>query len=252
MISMLTPATLTILGLSVLSTAFISGVFGMAGGLILLGIFLMLLDVAPAMVLHGATQFAANGWRTFLWRQSVVWPILWGYLAGTTAVYLAMRYFAFLPSKPMIYIIIGLLPFATELLPRRWTPDIQKRGAPATAGAIVSFFQILAGVAGNIVDVFFQNSKLDRKQIVATKSATQAGGHVFRVLYFGSFAQAFETPMPVWIFVAAIVLAMLGTSLAGQALQRMSEASFRQYSRWIINSIAVVFLGRGLWLLAAG
>ncbi len=248
---MLTPAALAFLGLSILATSFISGVFGMAGGLILLGVCLILLDVAPAMVLHGTTQLAANAWRSVLWRESIVWPILWGYLAGTTAVYLVMRYFAFLPSKPMIYIIIGILPFATELLPQRWTPDIQKRGAPASAGAIVSFFQILAGVAGNIVDVFFQNSKLDRRQIVATKSATQAGGHVFRVLYFGSFSEAFATPIPAWIFIAAIALAMLGTTLAGKALQRMSEAGFRRYSRWIIHTIAVVFLARGLWLLAA-
>ena len=36
---MLTPATLAILGLSVVATSYLSGVFGMAGGLILLGIY---------------------------------------------------------------------------------------------------------------------------------------------------------------------------------------------------------------------
>ena len=45
---------------SVLSTAFISGVFGMAGGMILMNLLLAFVPLAPAMVLHGLTQIAAN------------------------------------------------------------------------------------------------------------------------------------------------------------------------------------------------
>lgn len=249
---MISTLSFAILGLSVVATSFISGIFGMAGGLLLLGIFLAVLDVAPAMVLHGATQFAANGWRSVLWHRSIVWPILIGYSAATVMVFLAMRTIAWLPDKAMIYILLGLMPFATELLPTRWTPDIERRGAPLLCGAIVSVLQVLAGVAGNVVDLFFQNSRLDRRQIVATKSATQAVAHVMRVAYFGSFAEAMATPFPAWVFVAAILLAMLGTTLAGSILNRMSETDFRRYSRWIIQSIAIVFLLRGLWLLAAG
>jgi uncharacterized membrane protein YfcA len=69
---MLSPAILALLGASVVATSFLSGVFGMAGGLVLLGILLAVLDVAPAMVLHGATQFAANGWRALLWHRNIV------------------------------------------------------------------------------------------------------------------------------------------------------------------------------------
>lgn len=249
---MLSPAALLLLGLSVLATSFLSGVFGMAGGLILLGICLVLLDVAPAMVLHGSTQFAANGWRATLWRDHIVWPILWRYTLATIAVYLVMRYFSFLPDKAVIYILLGVMPFATDLLPKKYTPDIQRRGAPWLCGGVVALIQILAGIGGNIVDVFFQNSKLDRRQIVATKSATQAVGHSMRVLYFGSFAEAAATHIPLWVFIAAIALAMTGTTLAGKALNRMSEEEFRRYSRWLIHSIAIVFIARGTWLLFWG
>lgn len=249
---MISPTALAILAVSIVATSFLSGIFGMAGGLILLGICLALLDVAPAMVLHAATQFAANGWRAALWRQNVVWPILLRYAAATVAVYIVMRWFAFLPDKAVIYILLGVMPFATDLLPQQWTPNIQRPGAPFLCGAIVAFLQIIAGVGGNIVDVFFQNSKLDRRQIVATKSATQAVGHAMRVFYFGSFAEAMATQIPAWVFVAAITLAMTGTTLAGSALNRMSEADFRRYSRRLIQSVALVFIGRGVWLLAVG
>jgi uncharacterized membrane protein YfcA len=249
---MMSTAALAILGLSILATSFLSGIFGMAGGLILLGICLALLDVAPAMVLHASTQFAANAWRATLWRGQIVWPILLRYAAATVCVYLLMRYFAVLPNKAVVYLLLGLMPFATELLPARLTPDIQRPGAPYLCGGVMALLQVLAGVGGNIVDVFFQNSKLDRRQIVATKSATQAVGHAMRFVYFGTFAEAIAAEIPVWVFLGAIVIAMTGTTLAGSALSRMSEGDFRRYSRWLIQTVALVFIARGCWLLASG
>jgi hypothetical protein len=50
-------------GLAVLATSFLSGVVGMAGSMILMGILLLMMDVTAAMVLYGVTQTAANGWR---------------------------------------------------------------------------------------------------------------------------------------------------------------------------------------------
>jgi len=51
---------------SVLSTSFVSGVFGMAGGMILMGLLLSLMPLAPAMALHGITQIASNAARAWL------------------------------------------------------------------------------------------------------------------------------------------------------------------------------------------
>jgi uncharacterized membrane protein YfcA len=61
-----------------------------------------------------------------------------------------------------------------------------------------------------------------------------------------------STPIPAWVFVASILLAMLGTTLAGSTLSRMSEADFRRYSRLIIQTVSIVMLMRGLWLLVSG
>src|SRR3954469_789928 len=57
---------------SVLSTSFISGVFGMAGGMILIGFLLSFMPLAPAMALHGITQIAANAARAWLCRPTCV------------------------------------------------------------------------------------------------------------------------------------------------------------------------------------
>ena len=51
------PASLSILALTILLSSFISGVFGMAGGMILLGVLLNYFDVASAMILFSIIQF---------------------------------------------------------------------------------------------------------------------------------------------------------------------------------------------------
>ena len=44
-------------------TAFLSGIFGMAGGMILIGVLLTFMPLPTAMVLHAITQMASNGWQ---------------------------------------------------------------------------------------------------------------------------------------------------------------------------------------------
>src|SRR4051812_49527819 len=85
------------LGLLMVATAFLSGLFGMAGGLILIGVLLMLMPLPTAMVLHAITQMASNGWRAFLWRAHI--------RGGAGVVYficcgVALRGWAVIPHLP--------------------------------------------------------------------------------------------------------------------------------------------------------
>ena len=48
--------TWTVIFVSVLGTSILSGVIGMAGGLLLMGVLVSLLPVAGAMIVHGAVQ----------------------------------------------------------------------------------------------------------------------------------------------------------------------------------------------------
>jgi hypothetical protein len=45
-------------------------------------------------------------------------------------------------------------------------------------------------------------------------------------------------------------LSFAGTSLAAPVLLRMTNDGFRTWSRRVTMSVAVAYLGRGLWLLA--
>jgi uncharacterized protein len=245
---MLGPAALAIVAVSILATSFISGVFGMAGGMILLGVLLLYMDVAPAMVLFGTIQMVSNGWRVTLWRRYVDWSIVWRFLVGSTLMFLLLRTIAVLPSKATLYFTLGLLPFAADLVHKRVSLDITRPGVPYVCGAFIIVLQLLAGAAGHILDVFFQKSPLDRKTIVATKAVTQVMGHVCRILYFGSFTVAFDTTIPWWEYAIAVGLTIAGTSLAALVLTRMTNEDFRMWSRRVTLSVAVAYIARGLWL----
>ncbi len=247
----MTSAVMAVIGAAVLATSFLSGIFGMAGGLILLGVLLLFMDVVPAMVLFGVIQMGANGWRALLWRHLAQWHLIWRFVIGATAAFFVMRLVAFIPDKALLYIGLGLLPFAAEALPEKYYPDITKPFGPYLCGGFIMVLQLIAGAAGHILDMFFQRSGLDRRAIVATKAVCQTIAHLFRVIYFGSLANAFSVAIPWWAIVAALALAFLGTTLASYVLDRMTDADFRAWSRRIVFGVAISFLLRGLWLLVS-
>lgn len=247
----MTPAALALVGVTVLGTSFLSGIFGMAGGLILLGVLLMFMDVSPAMVVFGIIQMGSNGWRSLLWRHHVRWGLVARYAVGSVLAFLVMRLVAFVPDKALVYLGLGILPFAAELLPERHWPDIEKPWGPYICGIVIMVLQLMAGAAGHILDMFFQRGEMDRKGIVATKAVCQTTSHLFRILYFGSLVESFTTDVPLIAIAAALALSFTGTSLAARVLERMTDADFRAWRRRIVHAVAVSFLVRGMWLLIA-
>lgn len=239
------------IGATVVVTSFLSGIFGMAGGMILLGVLLLFLDVAQAMVLFGAIQAVANGWRAVLWRRHARWDIIWRYVIGSTLAFAVLRTIAFIPDKAVVYLAIGTLPFIVYALPTRFAPDITRRFMPQVCGIIIMFVQLLGGAAGHLLDQFFQASRLDRRTVVATKAVTQTIVHFFRIAYFGSFATAFDVFIPWWVYAVAMALAVLGTTLAAKVLERMTDIGFRLWSKRIVVTIGIVYIVRGLWLALA-
>lgn len=152
----------------------------------------------------------------------------------------------------MIYICLGLVPFAVDLLPKGITADITRPGVPYLVGLLMGVIQVLAGAAGAVLDIFFQKSELDRRAIVATKAMGQTIAHFLRMFYFGSFAAAYATPVPWWAYAGGVVLAIVGASLAARVLERMTDRQFRRWSYILIYAISIVFVVRGVWLLADG
>ena len=150
----------------------------------------------------------------------------------------------------MVYILLGLMPFMVEVLPQSMRPNIEWRGVPFITGIFTTVIQFLAGVGGLFLDIFFNKSRLDRKTTNATKAITQTFSHVLRAAYFGSLAGVGDLKFVVWG--PGIVLALVGAIAAPFVVERMSDHGFRQWTRGIIFTIAVVYLIRGGLLLWHG
>jgi uncharacterized membrane protein YfcA len=241
----------TALAAAVLSTSFISGIFGMAGGMILMGILLALLPVATAMVLHGLTQMASNGWRAWMWRSHIAWQIAGHYAAGAVAATLAFATLGFVPGKPTALIILALISFGGLLAPRRFAPDVRRWGHGFGCGALCTLLQLVAGVSGPILDVFFVRSDLGRKEMVATKAAIQVFGHSLKVAYFGQLLLGGGHELAPAAVILAIALALVGTQASRRVLEAISDAQFRRWTRSLVAVIAAICLIQGLVLLAA-
>lgn len=239
--------SLSLIGVAIFLSSFVSGVFGIAGGMVLLGVLLVFFDVATAMVMFSLLSTTGNTWRVVTWRRYIRWKIFFFYIVGGSMAFVLLRFIALVPSKAMIYLILGLMPYALEALPRSWCPNIEWRGVPTVTGFITTSIQLMAGNGGMFLDIFFQKSGVDRKTTVATKSICQSFGNVSRILYFGTLGGVGEA-VPLWAFGPAILLAIGGTALAPLLLERMTDHDFRRWTRKLIFLVSGVYLLRAGWL----
>jgi len=242
----MTPSVLALIAATIVFSSFLSGVFGMAGGMILLGVLLNYLDVASGMIFFSIIQLFANGWRVVQWRHYILWGIFGWYFVGAVIAFAGMWMIAFVPDKAMVYLGLGVMPFVVEALPASMRPNIERKGGPLFTGVATTIIQILAGVGGLFLDIFFQKSMLDRKTTNATKAVAQSFSHIVRAFYFGSLSGVGDVPL--WATGPAILLAIGGTSLAPFVIERMTDHGFRQWTRAIIFAISVVYLARAAWL----
>src|SRR5262249_33426018 len=107
--------TLALIGATIVGSSFLSGVFGLAGCLVLLVLPLFFLDFTGGMVLFSVILFFANAWRALQWWGFVRWRIFWLYCLGGAVAFAVMRSIAFIPDKALVYFLLGLLPFLIEL-----------------------------------------------------------------------------------------------------------------------------------------
>lgn len=244
-----TAVLVAILAVSALVTSFISGILGMAGGLILMGVLLAVMSVPAAMMLHGVTQLASNGWRAFLWRAHVDWRVFRGYLWGSLAMLALFAAFQFVVSKPVALIVMGLTPFLALLLPERLHLNVERRGHASLCGVVCTILSLTAGVSGPILDVFFVRSGMTRHAVVATKAVTQSLSHLLKIAYFGGIVTVGRGEVEPWLGAMMVALAFVGTTLSTRVLEKMNDASFRLWTRRIVMTIGVFYLASGLLLL---
>jgi uncharacterized protein len=243
------PALIAVLAGSVLVTSFLSGIFGMAGGMILLGVLLLVLDVAPAMVLFGTTQMASNGWRAFLWWRHIEWKIAAASIVGSLVAVGLWSLWLYVPDRAVALLLLGISPFIVRAIPDSVLPRHLGPGQMLGGSAICMMLMLVAGVTGPLLDTLFLRTTLERKQIIATKAACQLFSHSLKLVYFGMLIDQAGSVEP-WFLAIAVASSMIGTSLGKLLLEKLSDKQFRTWSNRIITTIAAYYVGYSLVLMA--
>src|SRR6266446_5061475 len=242
----MTPLLIAALGLLMVATAFLSGLFGMAGGLILIGV--LLTPLPTAMVLHAITQMASNGWRALLWRAHIRWRPVFVYLIGCALALTLWSITRYVPDKPIALLLLGVTPFMARLMPSGIKPNPDSVWQGAFYGSVCMGLMLMTGVSGPLMDTFFLGGKFGRREVVATKATCQVASHFTKLIYFGGIIDQAATLDP-GLAAVAIAASMLGTTLARRILEAMSDAQFRTWANRLITTVAGYYILYGGWLL---
>lgn len=229
----------------------------MAGGLLLMGVLMALpvVTVAMAMIIHGAIQMFANGYRAWLLREAIDWRVFRIYAigagVGTVALFIVKLALDWVPDKQVIFLLLGLTPLLVWLPKERLHLDIKRSDHAVIAGFAVQGLNTLAGVAGPLLDLFFVRAAMTRQQIVATKSVTQALSHLIKVGFWSLpaiMAARGEDLPPLWLLAAAIPFSVMGTRLGKMILERMTDTNFKAWMKGLVTVIGCVYLTRAAGL----
>src|SRR5439155_13160317 len=246
----MTSLVIAALGLLMVATAFLSGLFGMAGGLILIGVLLALMPLPTAMVLHAITQMASNGWRAFLWRAHIRWRPVAVYLIGCALALTLWSITRYVPDKPIALLLLGVTPFMARLMPKGVKPNPDSVWQGAFYGWVCMSLMLMTGVSGPLMDTFFLGGKFDRRQVVATKATCQVASHFTKLIYFGGIIDQAATLDPV-LAAVAVAASMTGTTLARRILDAITDTQFRTWAGRLITTVASYYIIYGSWLLLA-
>jgi len=241
-------AALILCGASLL-TAGVSAVLGMAGGILLLAVMLLFLEPTVAIPIHALVQLASNSSRAAIHAREIRRDLLLPYVlllvpagfltlplieqAPTDALRLAIGVFVLVATWQDRWLLLGLDP---ERLPER--PRF------ALVGAVAGGLGPLVGATGPFIAPFFLGIGLSRFQLIGTKAACQATGHLAKILVFGVAGFAFSEHL--WLILAMALCTIIGTALGSRLLQRIDDSLFVQLYKLTLTLVALRLVWSGL------
>lgn len=233
-------------------TSAVSGVMGLAGGMLLLSALLQSLDPVVAIPVHGVVQLVSNASRAWFQRAHVRWDAVWRFawpLLPAGALGLAL-----LRSVPPD---VGRLLIGAFVLVATWAPGWLRFGsaaggdprrALAWGGALVGFASTSVGATGPLLAPFVLALELGTQATVGTLAACQIFQHLSKIALFGAtgfdFA-AFALPL-----LGLCAGSILGSAIGTRLLDRIPERAFRTSVRLLLSVLALELVYEGVAAIA--
>jgi uncharacterized membrane protein YfcA len=225
-------------GVAVL-TSIVSGVMGMAGGMLLLAVMLLRLEPAVAIPVHGVVQLVSNASRAFFLRKQVQWRAVWRFAwpllpAGALGL-LLLDYVSASGSR----IAIGAFVLAATWLKSFFSiaKGENARRALPFGGALVGLFSTLVGATGPLLGPFILALELSAPSTIATMAACQIFQHGSKVLLFG--ARGFNLVAYALPCAILCLCAIAGSAIGTRLLDHVPEKQFRTAVKLVLSALAL-------------
>ena len=221
---------ITIFLLIGLSSALISGVTGLAGGVLLLSCLSLIYPIEVVIPIHALVQVLANLSRVLLLKQHIEWSIWRAFNLLTVPAGLLGAYsVTFLPQnaiKGSVGLVVLLAAFYT-LKPAKKLSSESLGAQPLgrkryiALGATSSFLGMVVGATGPLIAPFFMIAGLKRERFIATKSACQLTVQIIKTIIFSQVLhfsyQSYSLELGFTVFGV-----LLGTWIAKKILAKVS------------------------------
>jgi len=234
----------------VLVTSFLSGIFGMAGGMLLLWFLFLVAPASTAIAVHGIIQLVSNGSRAWFSRAYLDYKILAFVVAGLMVATIILFSVYYTPNAAIASIVIGLLPLLLWIPASKLTIDASRPSHAFACGFIAGGLTITVGISGPTIDMFFIRTHLDRRVVIATKATIQVVAHFAKIVFYWTAAMALDLTGWTAILIS-LPVAVLGAWLGKFVLHRMSDVQFRSWTRLLVTAIGFTYLVQGALALAA-
>ena len=241
----LTPTLIAALTVCGFGTAFLSGVAGLGGGTILIGVLYAAgLTSAEAVPLFAAVQLVSNSSRTLAYLPHVEWRAAgWFALAAVPATVLVAP-FAAAVSADLVCLILALLILASLAPGQADRAPLPPRGAYLTAGLLNGSLGMFVGATGLFVGRLFFRPEWTKETTIGTLALTQVIGHGLRVVAYGLVG---FSVLAQWQLLMPLALAVIAGTWAGKrANARISRALFDRLFKLILLLLSAKLLYDGL------
>ncbi|MDB5969256.1 MAG: sulfite exporter TauE/SafE family protein [Hydrocarboniphaga sp.] len=234
-------------------TAALSGIAGLGGGTILIGLFYAAgLTPVQAVPLFAAVQLVSNGSRVLAYVRHVHWGATgWFLLASVPATFVVAPWIERIDAN-WVQILLALL-ILVSLIPARGgeaRAPLPPRTSFIVAGLLNGAFGLVVGATGLLVGRLFLRPEWRRETTLGTMALTQALGHLLRVLAYGFVGfSAFTQPRLLLALCAAVIA---GTWLGRRLNAYLDEERFALLFKTLLVLLSIKLLWEGGTNLLAG
>lgn len=222
-----------ILALAALITSIISGILGMAGGMLLLAVMLSFLSHGDAIPTHAAVQIASNGTRVLAFIRNVdrraFGQFCLGVIpGGAIGTFLLWALGQPQESDPYLKMLVGIFVIATTLWPRNGkaaeSANASWWGFPAI-GLLAGTAALTVGAIGPLIAPIFARRNFVKERLIATKATCQLLTHVMKIPAF-LLVRDLELDRLGGLALVMIVMVIPGTLIGKRILKSVSPRHF--------------------------